>query len=132
MSSEVDLAKDLLQFAAGPSILGVGALVTFSTSTFNDDRRISSKGWLAVGAGALLLGWLLLFLGLAADPVTKSLTADGPVEPVLVLLGAACLVSIGLALLVLWNVPNSLRYLVNCYRPEDTPWPLRPFHKMRK
>jgi hypothetical protein len=125
MSPDVDTAKDLLQLAGGPSVLGVGALLTYTSSTFTDSRRIASKGWLALGAGSALLCWLLLFLVLSAPTVWASLTARGPVEPILVLLAAAWVISAALVLVVSWKAPIALRYLIESYRSDETPWMLR-------
>ena len=106
-------------------MLGVGALLTYTSTTFADSKRIASKGWLALGAGSALLGWLVLFLVLSAPTVVASLVAQGSVEPVLVLLSAAWLISAGLVLIVLWKTPVALRYLVESYPPDETPWVLR-------
>ncbi|WP_147381613.1 hypothetical protein [Nocardioides immobilis] len=99
--------------------------MTYTTSVFGDSRRDSSKGWLALGAGAALLVWLVLFLALSATTVWASLTAGGPMEPVLVLLVAAWIVCAGLVVVVFWKTPVALRYLVESYRPEETPCALR-------
>lgn len=129
MSTDIDTAKDLLQLAGGPSVLGVGALLTYTSATFTDSKRIASKGWLALGAGLALLCWLVLFLVLSAPTVLASLIARGSVEPVLVLLTAAWLISAGLVLVVLWKAPVAFRYLIESYPPDETPWMLRSIRR---
>lgn len=131
MATAVETAKDLLQLAAGPSILGVGALITYATATYSDPKRVPSKGWLALGAGVLLFGWLLLFVLLALPTVWQSWATDGTVEPVLVLLTAAWLVAIALLALVVWKVPTAVTYLTASYRPDEMPWLLRLIRRRR-
>jgi hypothetical protein len=127
MSTSVETAKDLMTFAAGPSALGVGTLVVFARGVLNSDERSPRKGWLAVGAGAALVVWLLVFVSLAAGPVVDSRRDLG--EPTLILLAATWLVAIGLLVVVLGHTRRVARYLVESYRADELPPLLSPLER---
>lgn len=125
MSDTLSNAKDLLQFAAGPSIVGVGALLAYATNVYNDDKRVPAKGWLALGAGVVLFVWIVLFIGLAIPTLWRSWTGTGTVEPILVLLNATATVAICLGVVIIWHTPKALDYLRKSYDPESLPRLLR-------
>jgi len=122
--------EDLLTFAGGPSILGVGALLGYGRGVLKGSDRTPAKGWLTLGAGLLLCGWLLLFLALACPTVLRSWTASGEVQPKLVLLTATWLAAIGLLGTALAKAPAAGRYLSESYRAGEGPWLVRVMRRL--
>src|SRR5664279_2536117 len=55
-----------MEFAGGPSIVGVSVVLGYATQVLSSNDRAPRKGWLALGAGALVACWMVLFLSLAA------------------------------------------------------------------
>lgn len=127
--TSVETAKDLIAFAGGPSIVGVGAVLAYLARTLSDRKRDARKGWLALGAGFLLLVWLVLFVILAASTVLASWMARGNVEPTLVLLSATWLVAFGLMFILIRNAKVVAQYLVDSYPPDKDPWLVRLFRR---
>ena len=72
MAASTDVAESLIKLAAGPSILGVTALLGYAYVILKDDQRSAGKGWLTLGAGLLVCGWMLVFLVLACPTVLRS------------------------------------------------------------
>lgn len=130
MSNTVELAKDLMALAAGPAILGVSALFVYARSALDAPQRIPAKGWLTVGAGLVIVAWNLLFLLLSAPTVLQSWAARGSVSPVLVLLSATWIVSMGLVIVALLNGRRAVRYLLDSYPPASRPGFLRLLARM--
>jgi len=125
MASSTDTAKDLLKLAGGPAIVGVGALLGYTRAVLADDERNSTKGWIALGAGVLLVAWLMIFIVWSLPTVWRSLFADGDPQVRLVLLAATWLVALGLAVAAIARAPAMARYVCESYRAGEGPWPVR-------
>lgn len=130
MAASTDVAEDLLTFAGGPSILSVAVLLTYARGVLNSSDRVPGKGWLTLGAGVLLCGWMLLFLGLACPTVLRSWTSHGDVQPKLVLLSATWFAAIGLLVTAVAKAPSVARYLSDSYRQGEGPWLVRIMRRM--
>jgi hypothetical protein len=130
VAASTDVAADLLTFAGGPSIVSVAILLRYARCVLNGSDRTPAKGWLALGAGVLLCGWMLLFLGLACPTVWRSWFAGGSVEPKLVLLSAAWFAAIGLLAVCLWKARAVGRYLSESYHKGEGPWLLRMLRRL--
>jgi hypothetical protein len=130
VATSTDVAGDLLTFAGGPSILGVGALLGYARGVLTGDERSPGRGWLTLGAGVLLCGWMLAFLALACPTVWRSWSAGGPVDPKLVLLSATWLAAIGLLAVCLLNARALARYLSESYRQGEGPWLVRMLRRL--
>jgi len=130
VAASTDFAGDLLKLAGGPSILGIGALLGYARGVLKADDRTPGKGWLTLGAGLLLCGWLLVFLALACPTVLRSWQADGDLQPVLVLLTATWFVAVGLLVAALWQARAVARYLSESYRQDEGPWLVRQLRRL--
>jgi hypothetical protein len=123
--TSTDVAGDLLTFAGGPSILGVGALLGYARTVLKSDDRTPAKGWLTLGAGVLLCAWMALFLALACPTVWRSWFADGAVQPKLLLLSATWFAAIGLLGACLWKARAVGQYLSESYHQGEGFWLIR-------
>lgn len=121
MSAATDQAEDLLKLAGGPSLIAVSAALGYAKAVLGDKKRKPRKGWAALGAGALGVAWLVVFIVLAAPTIWHSLTAEGPVEPLLVLLALTWACAVGLCLFALAHVRKLVRYLAQAYPPTSEP-----------
>ncbi len=110
-----------MEFAGGPSIVGVSVVLGYATQVLSSNDRAPRKGWLALGAGALVACWMVLFLSLAAGTVFRSLGGDGPLESALVLLGATWLSAGTLVVVVLGHTKAVCRYLSEAYPADEGP-----------
>lgn len=117
-----DTATSLMTFVGGPSLLGIAAMTKFSGDVLTDPTRVPRKGWLALGAEVLVVLWMVLFVGLSAPTMLRSWTADGSVEPTLVLLTATALVAVAVVGMSASRVMPTLRYVDESYRTEDDGW----------
>jgi hypothetical protein len=122
VAASTDVAADLLTFAGGPSILGVAALLGYARGVLTSSERTPGKGWLTLGAGLLLGGWMLAFLLLACPTVWRSWFAHGAVQPKLLLLSATWLAAIGLLGVCLWKARAVGEYLCDSYHQGEGPW----------
>lgn len=130
MAASTDVAADLLTFAGGPSILSVVVLLGYARSVLNSSDRTPAKGWLTLGAGVLLCGWMLLFLALACPTVLRSWSWHGDVQPKLVLLSATWFAAIGLLVTALAKAPSAARYLSESYHAGEGPWLVRVIRRV--
>jgi hypothetical protein len=117
-----DTATNLMTFVAGPSLLGIATMMKFSGEVLKDRARVPRTGWLALGAEVVVALWTALFVVLAAPTMLRSWTADGAVEPTLVLLTATALVAIGVLAVSASRVMPTLRYVDDSHRPDDHGW----------
>ncbi len=130
MASPNDTAKALLTLAGGPSILGVGALLGYARNVLASNERHSGKGWRTLGAGLLLVGWLVVFVGWAAPTVLRSWFADGSPEVPLVLLSATWVAAIGLLIAAILKAPEVARYVSESYRVGEGPAAVRLLRRL--
>lgn len=117
-----DTATSLITFVGGPSLLGIAAMIKFSGEVLNDAARVPRKGWLALGAEVLVVLWMVLFVGLSAPTMLRSWTADGSVEPTLVLLSATAVVAVAVLGVSASRVMPTLRYVDESYRTDEDWW----------
>jgi hypothetical protein len=117
-----DTATSLMTFVGGPSLVGIAAMTKFSSDVLNDRARQARKGWLALGAEAAVVLWMSLFVALSVPTIVRSWTADGSVEPTLVLLNATAVVAIAVFGLSVSRLPPTLEYLDESYRADDHRW----------
>ena len=108
-----------MTFVGGPSLLGIAGMTKFSSDVLKDRSRAPRKGWLAVGAEVLVVLWMALFVALSATTMVRSWTADGAVEPTLVLLTATAVVAIAVLVMSASRVAPTLRYIDESYRADD-------------
>lgn len=130
MAASTDVAANLLTFAGGPSILGVAALLGYARGVLTSSDRTPGKGWLTLGAGLLLGGWMLAFLLLALPTVWRSWFASGSVQPNLLLLSATWFAAIGLLGVCLWKARAVGAYLAESYHSGEGPWPVRIIRRL--
>jgi hypothetical protein len=109
MVSNTDTATELMTLAGGPSILGVGALLTYARGVLKSDERTPLKGWLTLGAGIGLCVWLLIFLVLAAPTVLRSWFADGDPQAPLVFLSSTWFAAVCLLVAAVIKGPELAR-----------------------
>ena len=127
-----DTATSLMTFVGGPSLLGIAAMTKFSGKVLNDPARVPRNGWLALGAEVSVVLWMVLFLGLSAPTMLRSWTADGAVEPTLVLLNATALVAIAVLGMSASRVMPTLRYVDDSYRTDDNGWAITFVRRLTK
>jgi hypothetical protein len=130
VASSTDVAGDLLTFAGGPSLLGVGVLLGYARGVLGNSERTPAKGWLTLGAGVLLGGWMLAFLLLACPTVWRSWSAGGAVQPKLVLLSATWFAAVGLLGVCLWKARAVGEYLSESYHQGEGPWLVRRIRRL--
>lgn len=130
MSTSVETAKDLLTFAGGPSMLGTVALLAYTRKVFEGSERRAAAGWTALGAGLLLVVWLVVFILWAAPTVFGSWRSDGPADVTLVMLSVTWSIAIGFVSLLLFRSPVAARFLTEAYRSGEGPWLVRMLRKV--
>jgi protein-S-isoprenylcysteine O-methyltransferase Ste14 len=111
-----------MTIVGGPSLLGIAAMTTFSGNVLHDPARVQRKGWLALGAEVSVVIWMLFFVGLSAPTMLRSWTADGSIEPTLVLLTATAVVALAVLGISASRVMPTLRYVDESYRTDDNGW----------
>lgn len=132
MASSSDTATQLMTFVAGPSILGLAAVVSYVRKALGSSERDPTKGWLSLGAGVLLVSWLCVFLTWAAPTMLRSWSAGGDPKVPLVLLSASWFVAVGMLVTAVLNAPQLARYLSESYRTDEGPWPVRAIRWLLK
>ncbi|GAB3655398.1 hypothetical protein [Glycomyces tarimensis] len=123
--TSAESARDLIAFAAGPSVFGVLAAVIFGAQTLTAPERVRWKGWTLLAGGIGLAAWFALFLAAAAPALYAYWTDRDRTEPVFLLLSANWVVVLVVLIALLAKAKAVCRYLVGCYAPEDRPWPVR-------
>jgi hypothetical protein len=73
---------------------------------------------------------MLAFLLLACPTVWRSWSADGAVQPRLLLLSATWFAAIGLLVVCLWKAQAVGRYLADSYHRGEGPWPVRIIRRL--
>jgi hypothetical protein len=127
-----DTAASLMTFVGGPSLVGIAAMTKFSGEVLNDLARVPRKGWLALGAEVVVVLWMVLFVAVAAPTMVRSWTADGPVEPTLVLLSATGFVAIAVLGMSASRIGPTLRYVDESYRTDDHGWGIDLVRKLTR
>ncbi len=97
-------------------------MTTFSGNVLGDPARVPRKGWFALGAEVSVVLWMVLFVALSAPTMLRSWTADGSVEPTLVLLTATAIVALAVLGMSASRVMPTLRYVDESYRTDDNGW----------
>jgi len=127
-----DTATSLMTFVGGPSLVGIAAMTKFSGDVLNDLARVPRKGWLALGAEVIVVLWMALFVALAAPTMMRSWTADGAVEPTLVLLNATTVVAAAVLSMSVSRIAPTLRYIDESYREDDHGWAIDLVRKLTR
>lgn len=115
----------LLSLGSGPALLGVTTLLAYARTVLRSPERAPARAWSMLGAGALVVGWLLGVLVVTAGPTWAVVTGGLPADPPGLLLIASWLVAAGVVVAVLAHVPAGARYLADAYRPGTGPWLVR-------
>lgn len=112
----------LLALGSGPALLGVTTLLAYARTVLRAPDRTPARAWSMLGAGALVLGWLLIVLAVSAGAVRDVVTGALPADPPSLLLVASWLAAAGVVVTVLGHVPAAARFLGDSYRPGSGPW----------
>ncbi len=127
-----DTATSLMTFVGGPSLIGIAAMTKFSGDVLNDSARVPRKGWLALGAEVIVVLWMALFVALSAPTMLRSWTADGPVEPTLVLLTATAVVAVAVLGMSASRITRTLGYIDESYRADAQGWAIESLRRLTR
>jgi hypothetical protein len=121
-----------MTFVGGPALVGIAAMTKFSSEVLNDPARVPRKGWLALGAEVIVVLWMALFVALAVPTMVRSWTADGPVEPTLVLLSATAFAAVAVLGMSASRMESTLHYVDESYPPDDHGWAIDLVRKLTR
>lgn len=120
----------LLALGSGPALLGVTTLLAYARTVLRAPERAPGRAWSMLGAGGLVVGWLLVVLVVSAAAARGVVTGALPADPAGLLLVASWLVAAGVVVTVLAHVPAGARFLVDSYRADSGPWLVRRVRPM--